>query len=113
MTTFTTASIRAIKLAFSMNYNLEELLIANVDSDTTPLEEAQYILSNQEELQMFTEQLEMLLIAYVDSFSIDQEVAMYLNETAVNKEQLEEMLISCVDSETVSLEVAQNILAAL
>lgn len=89
--------------------DLEELLIACVDSDTVSLGIAKQLLGTNEENNM-TEELEEKMIAMIDSGTLNEEVALHLQSQLEQGGDLEELLIACVDSDTVDLDIAQQLL---
>ncbi|UYD72139.1 hypothetical protein [Vibrio phage vB_VpaM_VPs20] len=109
-------AVRAIWAAKNHEMTIEDALIPSIDSETITIEQANsirvkfYSDKRKENTMNFKTQLEELLIAHTDSFTMEMDVAMHINETATDAEHLEELLIACVDSGTVELEVAENIL---
>jgi len=61
----------------------------------------------------FKTKLEELLIAHVDSLTLDEQVAKNLMEYTEEYGDLEGQLISYIDSDMMSLETAQNIISKM
>ncbi|AHJ10568.1 hypothetical protein Spp001_60 [Shewanella phage Spp001] len=114
MSTFAIAIINAESLVIGQAYKIAktDLNCYNVTVGNRrvmmPSHYFQDLITTEE--KDMKELLESLLIACIDSETIDVDVARHINETATSEEHLEELLIACVDSGTVSEDVAMHIL---